>query len=143
MSELRKDCLFCKIIRNEVTNFTVFENQDIKVFLDQYQITPGHLLMIPKRHIVDIFDYTQEDAERYFKYIPQISRAIRHAFPRVTGMHIKSNNGVSARQTVPHSHIHFIPRFAGDGMVLRVSDRHLPYDEKEYQKIANQIKQQF
>ena len=64
MTELEKDCLFCKIIRGEIPSYTVFENDDVKAFLDISQVTKGHTLIIPKKHLVNFFDYSQEDAAR-------------------------------------------------------------------------------
>ena len=49
MTELEKDCLFCKIIRGEIPSYTVFENDDVKAFLDISQVTKGHTLIIPKK----------------------------------------------------------------------------------------------
>ena len=109
MENLDKDCLFCKIIRGEIPSYTVFENDDVKAFLDISQVNPGHTLMVPKKHIVNLFDYTKEDAQRYLQYIPEIANAIKAAFPNVTAMNITTNNGKAANQVVMHSHIHFIP----------------------------------
>ena len=59
MEKLVDDCLFCKIIRGEIHSYTVFENDDFKAFLDISQVNPGHTLMVPKKHIVNLFDYTK------------------------------------------------------------------------------------
>ena len=56
MTELEKDCLFCKIIRGEIPSYTVFENDDVKAFLDISQVTKGHTLIIPKKHMINFFD---------------------------------------------------------------------------------------
>lgn len=66
MTELEKDCLFCKIIRGEIPSYTVFENDDVKAFLDISQVTKGHTLIIPKKHLVNFFDYSQEDAALFY-----------------------------------------------------------------------------
>lgn len=137
------DCLFCKIIRGEVPSYTVFENDDVKAFLDISQVNPGHTLMIPKKHITNLFDYTKEDAQRYLQYIPEIANAIKKAFPNVTGMNITTNNGKSANQVVMHSHIHFIPRFEGDGLKFMTRNNADQYDEAKYNEVADKIKAQF
>lgn len=143
MENLEKDCLFCKIIRGEVSSYTVFENDDVKAFLDISQVNPGHTLMIPKKHIVNLFDYTNADAQKYLQYIPEIAKAIKKAFPNVTGMNISTNNGESAGQVVMHSHIHFIPRFEGDGLHLMTRNNADDYDETKYEEVAEKIKAQF
>lgn len=144
MEQLDKDCLFCKIIRGEVPSYTVFENDDVKAFLDISQVTPGHTLMIPKKHIINFFDYTTEDAQKYLQYIPVIANAIKKAFPDAKGMNICSNNGKVAGQAVMHSHIHFIPRYADDGLTITKTPNNADkYDEQKYQTIADKIKAQF
>ena len=102
MAELDKDCLFCKIIRGEVPSYTIFENDDVKAFLDLSQVNPGHTLMVPKKHIANFFDYTADDAQRFLKYIPAIANAIKNYDPKITGMNISTNKGASANQVVMH-----------------------------------------
>lgn len=143
MEELKKDCLFCKIIRGEVPSYTVFENKDVKAFLDISQVNPGHTLMVPKKHIVNFFDYTPEDAKRYLQYIPIIANAIKKAFPNVTAMNITSNNGKAANQVVMHSHIHFIPRFEDDGLKLMTRNNADKYNDAKYKEVAAKIRAQF
>lgn len=143
MENLVDDCLFCKIIKGDVPSYTVFENDDVKAFLDISQVNPGHTLMVPKKHLVNLFDYSEEDAQKYLKYIPEIANAIKKAFPNVTGMNITTNNGEIAGQVVMHSHIHFIPRFEGDGIKIATRNNADEYDEAKYTDIANKIKEQF
>lgn len=142
MDELDKDCLFCKIIRGEVPSYTVFENEDVKAFLDLSQVNPGHTLMVPKKHLINLFSYSAEDAQRFLKYIPKIANAIKQADPQITGMNISTNNGASANQVVMHSHVHFIPRFEGDGLKIITRNNEAEYDDTKYQKIADAIKNQ-
>ncbi|MDF7673067.1 HIT family protein [Lactobacillus sp. ESL0701] len=143
MNQLDEDCLFCKIIRGDVPSYTVFENDDVKAFLDLSQVNPGHTLMVPKKHITNLFDYTVEDARRFLQYIPEIANAIKKFDPKITGMNINTNNGASANQVVMHSHIHFVPRFEGDGLKLATRNNADKYSEADYQKIADEIKAQF
>lgn len=143
MDKLVQDCLFCKIIRGEVPSYTVFENDDVKAFLDLSQVNPGHTLMVPKKHIANFFDYTAEDAKKYLQYIPAIANAIKRYDPKITGMNISTNNGASANQVVMHSHIHFVPRFEGDGLKIITRNNEEMYTETDYQKIADKIKAQF
>ncbi|WEV40953.1 HIT family protein [Lactobacillus sp. ESL0681] len=143
MNKLDKDCLFCKIIRGEVASYTVFENEDVKAYLDISQVNPGHTLLIPKKHITNFFDYSAEDAQQYLQYIPVVANAIKNFDPKITGMNVTTNNGESAGQVVMHSHIHFIPRFAGDGLNNQTRNNADNYEPADYQKIADAIKAQF
>ena len=143
MAELEKDCLFCKIIRGEIPSYTVFENDDVKAFLDISQVTKGHTLIIPKKHLVNLFDYSQEDAARFLQYIPVVAQAIKKSDPTIKGLNVEVNNGEIAGQVVMHSHIHFIPRFEGDGLKLMTRNNADKYNEAKYNEVANKIKAQF
>ncbi|MBD5834846.1 HIT family protein [Lactobacillus delbrueckii] len=142
-AELIDDCLFCKIIRGEIPSYTVFENDDVKAFLDISQVNEGHVLMVPKKHLTNIFDYSAEDASRFMQYVPEISKAIKASDPRIQAMNIISNNGEIAGQVVMHSHIHFIPRWEGDGIKFFTRNNADQYDEKKYQEVCDRIKAQF
>ena len=65
MTELEKDCLFCKIIRGEIPSYTVFENDDVKAFLDISQVTKGHNLIIPINDSLNHIDTRQQDDSRF------------------------------------------------------------------------------
>lgn len=141
---MNDDCIFCKIIQGEIPSYTVFENEDVKAFLDISQVTPGHTLMIPKKHIANMFEFSKEDAAKYLKYIPEIARAVKGFDPEIKGMNIANNNGAVAYQSVFHAHIHFVPRYSDhDGFKMVWTDNSAQYDNEQYQAIADKIKQQF
>ncbi len=108
------DCIFCKIIRNEIPNITIYEDDDIKAFFDISQVTPGHTLVVPKKHVQNIFEYDEELAQKVFKKVPMIARAIKESNDKIIGMNICLNNGEIAYQSVMHSHIHLVPRYSSD-----------------------------
>lgn len=140
MAELQEDCLFCKIIRKEIPSYTVFENDDIKVFLDISQVTKGHVLLVPKKHLVNFFDYSQEDATKFLQYIPKIAKAIKASNPAIKGLNVITNNGEAAGQVVMHSHIHFIPRYENDGIETPHVNNASKYSDQDYLAVANSIK---
>ena len=142
-AKLIDDCLFCKIIRGEIPSYTVFENDDVKAFLDISQVNEGHVLMVPKKHLTNFFDYSAEDTSRFMQYVPEIAKAIKASDPRIEAMNITSNNGEIAGQVVMHSHIHFIPRWEGDGIKFFTRNNADQYDEKKYQEVCDRIKAQF
>ena len=109
------DCIFCKIIEDQIPSAKVYEDEDVYAFLDITQVTPGHTLVIPKTHVANIFEYDEDLATKVMTKLPKISRAVRRAFPDMLGLNILNNNGQAAGQTVFHSHIHLIPRYQGDG----------------------------
>jgi histidine triad (HIT) family protein len=137
------DCIFCKIINGEIPSITVYEDDDVKAFLDISQTTPGHMLLVPKKHVPDIFAYDEELAETVFSRVPKLARAIKKSDPKIKGLNILNNNGKVASQSVFHSHIHFIPRYSDqDDFKLIFKDNSAAYSTERLEKIATAIKKQ-
>ncbi|KRK65562.1 diadenosine polyphosphate hydrolase [Companilactobacillus tucceti DSM 20183] len=135
------DCIFCKIIRNEIPNTTIYEDDDIKAFFDISQVTPGHTLVVPKKHIKNIFEYDEDLAQRVFKKVPMIARAIKESNPDIIGMNICLNNGEIAYQSVMHSHIHLVPRYSkDDGFSMKWADNTGLASNEQLQERADAIK---
>ena len=105
------DCIFCKIIAGEIPSYTVYEDDVVKAFLDISQGTPGHTLVVPKKHVKDLFAYDEDLAAAVFSRLPKIARAVKKSNPAIKGMNIINNNGEVAYQSVFHSHIHLVPRY--------------------------------
>ncbi|MHC9536982.1 HIT family protein [Dellaglioa sp. BT-FLS60] len=135
------DCIFCKIVANEIPSFTVYEDDNIKAFLDISQTTPGHTLIIPKKHVADIFDYDQALASKVFAKIPMIAAAIKASNPDIQGMNIVNNNGEIAYQSVFHSHFHLIPRYTSkDTFKMSFRDNSKKYTPDQLETIKTSIK---
>lgn len=135
------DCIFCKIINNEIPNTTIYEDDDIKAFFDISQVTPGHTLIVPKKHVKNIFEYDEELAQRVFKKVPMIARAIKESNPDIIGMNICLNNGEIAYQSVMHSHIHLVPRYSkDDGFSMKWADNTGLASNEQLQERADAIK---
>jgi len=83
------------------------------VIRDGYPISSGHTLIIPKRHIASFFDATETERQVLFKLLDQEKTRLDNEF-RPAGYNIGINDGPAAGQTVPHLHIHLIPRYEGD-----------------------------
>lgn len=137
------DCIFCKIINGDIPSYTVYEDDVVKAFLDISQSTPGHTLVVPKKHVKDMFEYDEDLAAAVFSRIPKIARAIKKSNPAIKGMNIVNNNGEVAYQSVFHSHIHLIPRYtAEDGFKMIFTDNGDKYDEAKYKEIQEAITKQ-
>ncbi|AUJ32434.1 MAG: HIT family protein [Liquorilactobacillus nagelii] len=137
------DCIFCKIINGEIPSITVYEDKQVKAFLDISQGTPGHTLLVPKKHVPDIFAYNQQLAETVFARLPKLARAIKKSNPAIKGMNIVNNNGEIAYQSVFHSHIHLIPRYSeNDDFQMVFKDNSANYSTEQLQAIAQTIKNQ-
>ncbi len=137
--------IFDKIIQGEIPSYKVYEDDDVLAFLDISQVTPGHTLLVPKKHVDNIFDYDDETAKKVLLTLPKLARAIKATNPKITGMNISSNNGVSAGQTVMHSHWHLIPRYDDDNLnetLVPTIDHSSEYTPARYKDIANKIKKE-
>ena len=135
------NCVFCKIINGEIPSTTVYEDEDVKAFLDISQATPGHTLLVPKKHVQDIFEYDDELAQKVLTKIPMIARAVRNFDPAIQGLNIVNNNGEVAYQSVFHSHIHFIPRYSADeGFSMNFVDNTANYNADQLEEIAARIR---
>lgn len=137
------DCIFCKIIDGEIPSYTVYEDDVVKAFLDISQGTPGHTLVVPKKHVKDLFEYDEDLAAAVFSRLPKIARAIKKSNPAIKGMNVVNNNGEVAYQSVFHSHIHLIPRYTDhDDFKMIFKDNSAKYDEAKYTAIQEAIVKQ-
>ncbi len=107
-----ESCAFCKIIRHD-DGFRVFEDEHTIAFLDHRPLFPGHCLLIPKAHLETITDLPDSLLTRLFANVRMLSAAVELAM-RAEGTFIAANNRVS--QSVPHFHVHIVPRTKGDGL---------------------------
>lgn len=135
------DCIFCKIINNEIPSRKVYEDNDIVAFLDLTQVTPGHTLVVPKKHVADVFEIDEDLAATIGSKIPKIATAIKKSNPAIKGMNIVNNNGTVAYQSVFHSHIHILPRYdEQDDFSIHFGDHSGNFTTDELDSIALNIK---
>jgi histidine triad (HIT) family protein len=134
------DCIFCKIINGDVPSYKVYEDEFVKAFLDLSQTTYGHTLLVPKKHVKNIFDYDENLAQNVFSRVPKIAKAMKKQLPDLKGVNIISNNGALAGQSVFHSHIHFIPRYnEEDSFYLKFHDNSGKYQSDQLIKLADEL----
>ncbi|OGH86557.1 MAG: hypothetical protein A2301_02500 [Candidatus Magasanikbacteria bacterium RIFOXYB2_FULL_40_13] len=108
------ECIFCKIIKGEVPNHTVYEDGDVLAFLDIFPHAKGHTVVIPKKHIERIEELDANSAGALLPVIKKITKKIDDVL-HPDGYNIGWNDGKSAGQVVPHLHIHIMPRWENDG----------------------------
>ena len=109
------DCIFCKIISGDIPSATVYENDEFKAILDRFPSNKGHVLIMPKTHVANIFEIDPDMAGRLFKLAAQIAPVMKETFG-FENMNVVQNNGPIAGQTVNHFHLHLIPRYENDGV---------------------------
>jgi histidine triad (HIT) family protein len=110
---LPDDCLFCRIASGEVEAQIVFEDEISLAFLDHRPLFPGHSLLIPREHHETLADLPATLVGPYFTNVQLLSRAIPEAMS-AQGSFVAANNVVS--QSVPHFHVHVVPRNRKDGL---------------------------
>ena len=110
------DCLFCDILDGKKDGHFLYEDNSPVAILDKYPIDVGHGLVIPREHHEKITDMTTEDVGNVFSLVPKIAKAIIDA-TGADAFSIGQNNGLAAKQIIPHVHIHIIPRYNNKGTV--------------------------
>jgi histidine triad (HIT) family protein len=110
---LKEGCIFCTIIRGAVPCFKVFEDDISLAFLDHRPVFPGHTLLIVKSHIETLLDLPDFLMGPLFADVRRLSQAVTQGM-QAEGTFVAINNRVS--QSVPHFHVHIVPRRKGDGL---------------------------
>jgi histidine triad (HIT) family protein len=113
MPAATKACTFCRIVSDETTAPTVYEDDGVVAFLDHRPLFPGHVLVVPRTHHETLADLPVESVEPLFLGARLVSRAVEQAM-EAEGSFVAINNKVS--QSVPHLHVHVVPRKKGDGL---------------------------
>ena len=120
-------CPFCSIDPDRVICGT-----ELAVAIrDAYPASEGHTLIIPKRHITGILETTPEEREALFGVLAEVRKQLSEEL-RPDGFNLGINEGVAAGQTIPHLHIHLIPRKAGDVANPRGGVRHVMPGKGDY-----------
>ena len=113
MSSITRNCVFCKVISGETPANVVFEDEVAIAFLDHRPLFPGHCLVVPKDHFETLSDLPGELVGPFFKNVQLLARAVELAL-EAEGCFVAMNNRVS--QSVPHLHVHVVPRRKKDGL---------------------------
>ncbi len=133
----KDDCIFCKISKGDISSATIYETSDFRVILDVAPANKGHVLIITKEHFDNIFQMDAETAGKLFSLATVVARAVKEE-TGCDGMNVLQNNGEVAGQTVHHFHLHLIPRFKDDGVVMKWEPKETVAEEQ--QALAKAIK---
>ena len=109
----QSSCLFCQAVTGELAVRPVFEDDVSLAFLDHRPVFPGHCLLIPKQHFETLTDLPADLVAPIFKNVQLLARAVETAL-EAHGTFVAMNNRVS--QSVPHLHVHVVPRRRKDGL---------------------------
>ncbi|MCE5241072.1 HIT family protein [bacterium] len=133
-----KDCIFCQIVGGEVPAAVVLDDPSAVAFLDRRPLLPGHTLLVPRAHVPTLMDLPPELVEPLFQRARLLAQAVQQALG-ADGIFVGINNQVS--QSVPHLHIHIVPRHRGDGLKGFFWPRRQYESEAAMADIATRIRQ--
>ena len=103
-------CVFCRIINKEIPSRIVYEDDHVLAIRDLAQVTRGHTLVMPKKHIATLMDCDDDTAAAVIRVIRRLAAQIQQK-TGAAGINVLNNNGEAAGQTVDHLHFHIIPRY--------------------------------
>jgi histidine triad (HIT) family protein len=106
-------CKFCQIIAGEIPAHFVLDSDDVVAFLDHRPLFPGHTLVLPREHVETLADLPEDRVGPFFRQVQRVEAAVRTAM-EAQGSFVAENNVVS--QSVPHLHVHVVPRRRKDGL---------------------------
>ena len=127
-------CIFCEIVAGQKRGHIVFDDALSLGFLDHRPLFPGHVLLVPKRHCETLPELPGPDVAPFFRNVQRIVRAVEQAMG-AQGSFVAVNNRVS--QSVPHLHVHVVPRRKGDGLRGFFWPRN-PYDGPEHARAVRE-----
>jgi histidine triad (HIT) family protein len=131
-----KPCAFCAVVGGEAPAHVVHTDDDTVAFLDTKPVFPGHVLLVPRVHVTTLADLPAERVAGFFTLAQRLERAVESAMD-APGSLVLINNVVS--QSVPHLHLHVIPRRPKDGLRFFLGPRHPYRDTDEADSIAQRI----
>ena len=106
-------CKFCQIIAGEIPAHFVLDTDEVVAFLDHRPLFPGHTLVLPREHVETLADLPEDRVGPFFRQVQRVEAAVRTAM-EAQGSFVAENNVVS--QSVPHLHVHVVPRRRKDGL---------------------------
>ena len=130
-------CLFCKVVAGELAARIVFEDEMSVAFLDHRAVFPGHCLLIPRKHVETLSDLPADQIEPLFRNAQLLARAVESGL-EAEGTFVAMNNRVS--QSVPHLHVHIVPRRRKDGLKGFFWPRNPYKNEAEAEQVQSAIR---
>ena len=128
------DCIFCKIIKGELPSKTIYEDNLIKVIMNINPSSNGHLLVLPKKHYLNIMDIPEEVVTHSFKVIRDTLYPLLKEKLNCEGLTIAENNEYG--QEIKHFHIHLTPRYENDGVDFKYNKDLLDDLDSVFEKLT-------
>ena len=129
-------CVFCDVVAGGLAAEVVFEDDDFLAFLDHRPVQKGHILMVPRQHLATLLDLPADLHARFVANTQRLAAAVVDGLG-AQGSFVAVNNVVS--QSVPHLHLHVVPRSRGDGLKGFFWPRHT-YAAGEQHEYADRLR---
>lgn len=120
-----KLCVFCAIMQGQAPASLVYADDGVVSFMDTRPVNPGHVLVVPRRHVAVLADMEPALGSHLFEVGMRLAAALRQSGIRCEGVNLFLADGVAAGQEVLHVHLHILPRFRGDGFGFRFGPNYL------------------
>ena len=127
---MEQDCIFCKISKGEIPSVKVYEDEHFFAFLDIQPVSDGHVLIIPKKHIVWMQDADDKTISGIFKLSKKLMLAVKN------GLNCDYVQLSVVGKDIPHLHIHLIPRYLNDNLPQFITKK---YQDGESSEVAKKI----
>ena len=133
------DCIFCSIISGDIPAIKIYEDDQSLSFMDINPGNPGHLLVIPKQHYRNIFDIPPETAGKIMEVGTKLACVIKEVL-NPDGLNLFQSSEAAAFQSVFHFHLHLLPRWEGDSLLLPWTPK--SGDMDEIRTVATRLQEQ-
>ena len=136
------NCPYCKMLSGEIPASIVYRDQHCAAALSLQPINPGHLFILPRDHLQGLDDLSPDLSTHLFQVARKMAKALKESGLECEGVNLFLADGKAAQQTIPHLHLHVIPRTAGDGFAFKFSPRHAELPTREELKKNAQLLQE-
>ena len=137
---MSSNCIFCKIAKHEIPSYTIYEDEKVIAFLDISQATPGHTLVVPKKHAADITVSDDKDLQDAILIAKKIAAKMLKSLDGCIGVNLLINCKEGAGQTILHTHIHVIPRYDEDDIEIKLPNNMNLNGENDLTAMAKLLK---
>ena len=134
---MRSNCLFCGIVNGKIPSYKIYEDDRLLVILDRFPRNAGECLVLTKEHFDNLFDLDPALGVEIFEISRRVAVKIKEAYP-IDGLNLLQNNGESAGQQINHFHLHVIPRYSRDNIVIQGKTADL--SEREFEETVEKLK---
>jgi histidine triad (HIT) family protein len=131
------DCVFCKVRDGQIPSMKVYEDERTMCFMDINPLNAGHCLVATKAHAPTLFDADEEDLQAAIVTAKRVALALLQAV-KPDGLNVLQANGAAAFQSVPHFHLHLIPRWANDNKGF--DWKLVPGDRAQIMKVGERLR---